>query len=71
MSFNRQARSRWIREEAQKRILLLDGSWGVLIQGYRLGEDDFRGSRFGNHDHELKGNNDLLTLTRPDVIRYV
>jgi 5-methyltetrahydrofolate--homocysteine methyltransferase len=71
MSFDRQARIRWMKEEAQKRILLLDGSWGVLIQGYKLGEDDFRGARFGNHGQELKGNNDLLTLTRPDIIRDV
>ena len=71
MSFDRQSRIRWMKEEARKRILLLDGSWGVLIQGYRLGEDDFRGARFGNHGQELKGNNDLLTLTRPDIIRAV
>ena len=71
MSFDRQSRIRWMKEEAQKRILLLDGSWGVLIQGYKLGEDDFRGARFGNHGQELKGNNDLLTLTRPDIIRDV
>ncbi len=71
MSFDRQSRIRWMKEEAQKRILLLDGSWGVLIQGYKLGEDDFRGSRFGNHGQELKGNNDLLTLTRPDIIRDI
>jgi 5-methyltetrahydrofolate--homocysteine methyltransferase len=71
MSFDRAARIRWMREEAQKRILLLDGSWGALIQTYKLSEDDFRGSRFGNHTHELKGNNDLLTLTKPDVIREV
>ncbi|HTP76951.1 MAG TPA: methionine synthase [Rhizomicrobium sp.] len=71
MSFDRDARIRWMKDEAQKRILLLDGSWGVLIQGHRLGEDDFRGARFGNHGQELKGNNDLLTLTRPDIIRDV
>ena len=71
MSFDRDARIRWMKDEAQKRILLLDGSWGVLIQGYKLGEDDFRGARFGNHGQELKGNNDLLTLTRPDIIRDV
>jgi 5-methyltetrahydrofolate--homocysteine methyltransferase len=71
MSFDRAARIRWMKEEAQKRVLLLDGSWGVLIQGYKLTEDDFRGSRFGNHPSELKGNNDLLTLTRPDVIRDI
>ncbi|MEI9888434.1 MAG: homocysteine S-methyltransferase family protein [Rhizomicrobium sp.] len=71
MSFDRAGRIRWMKEEAKKRILLLDGSWGVLIQGFKLTEDDFRGQRFGNHRHELKGNNDLLTLTRPDVIRDI
>ncbi len=71
MSFDRAARIRWMREEARKRILLLDGSWGVMIQGYRLGEDDFRGPRFANHTSELKGNNDLLTLTRPDIVREI
>ncbi|MBS0469765.1 MAG: methionine synthase [Proteobacteria bacterium] len=68
---NRAARLNWLHQEARKRILLLDGSWGVLIQTYKLGEDDFRGERFGNHGHELKGNNDLLTLTRPDIIREI
>ena len=71
MSFSRDARLQWMKDEAKKRILLLDGSWGVLIQGYKLGEDDFRGARFGNHGRELKGNNDLLTLTRPDIIRDI
>jgi 5-methyltetrahydrofolate--homocysteine methyltransferase len=71
MSFDRAARIRWMREEARKRILLLDGSWGVMIQGYKLGEDDFRGARFGNHATELKGDNDLLTFTKPDVIREI
>jgi 5-methyltetrahydrofolate--homocysteine methyltransferase len=71
MSFDRAARIAWIAEEAKKRILLLDGSWGVLIQGYKLGEKDFRGPRFAEHGHDLKGNNDILTLTRPDIIREV
>lgn len=71
MSFDRAARIRWMREEAKKRILLLDGSWGALIQGYKLGEDDFRGARFANHTHELKGDIDILTLTQPDIIREV
>ncbi len=71
MSFDRAARIRWMKEEARKRILLLDGSWGVMIQGYKLGEEDFRGSRFGNHTSELKGNNDLLTLTKPGIIREI
>ena len=71
MSFDRDARLAWMKAEAQKRILLLDGSWGVMIQGFKLGEEDFRGARFGNHPSELKGNNDLLTLTKPEVIREI
>ncbi|MBI3677595.1 MAG: methionine synthase [Proteobacteria bacterium] len=71
MSFDRASRIRWLKEEAKKRILLLDGSWGVMIQGYGLSEKDFRGSRFADHTHELKGNIDILTLTRPDIIREV
>jgi 5-methyltetrahydrofolate--homocysteine methyltransferase len=71
MSFDREARIRWLKEEAQKRILLLDGSWGVLIQGYGLNEADFRGDRLGNHGQDLKGNNDLLTLTKPEIIREI
>ncbi|HEY5347088.1 MAG TPA: homocysteine S-methyltransferase family protein, partial [Rhizomicrobium sp.] len=61
----------WMQAEAKKRLLLLDGSWGVMIQGYGLQEDDFRGARFGNHPSDLKGNNDLLTLTKPDIIREI
>src|ERR1700754_3613601 len=71
MSFSREARIAWMKQEAQKRLLLLDGSWGVMIQGYKLGENDFRGDRFGNHPSELKGNNDLLTLTKPQIIRDI
>jgi len=51
-----------------KRILLLDGAMGTMIQRHRLTEADFRGERFRDHRHDLKGNNDLLILTRPDVI---
>jgi 5-methyltetrahydrofolate--homocysteine methyltransferase len=71
MSFDRAARIRWLTEEAKKRVLLLDGSWGVMIQGYGLGEAEFRGARFADHDGELKGDNDLLTLTRPDIVREI
>ncbi len=71
MSFDRDGRIAWMAQEARKRLLLLDGSWGVMIQGFRLGEDDFRGQRFGNHPSELKGNNDLLTLTKPEIIRDI
>jgi 5-methyltetrahydrofolate--homocysteine methyltransferase len=67
----RQARIQWMKQEARKRLLLLDGSWGVMIQGFKLKEEDFRGQRFGNHPSELKGNNDLLTLTKPEIIQNI
>ncbi|HEY6881670.1 MAG TPA: homocysteine S-methyltransferase family protein, partial [Polyangiales bacterium] len=51
-----------------ERILVLDGAMGTMVQRYKLGEDAFRGELFKAHKHELKGNNDLLVLTRPDVI---
>jgi len=51
-----------------KRILLLDGAMGTMIQRYKLAEADFRGARFREHRRDLKGNNDLLILTRPDVV---
>jgi 5-methyltetrahydrofolate--homocysteine methyltransferase len=71
MSFDRSARIAWMKEQARARILLLDGSWGVMIQGYKLSESDFRGERFGNHPSDLKGNNDLLTLTKPEIIKDI
>jgi len=55
----------------QQRIVVLDGAMGTMIQRYRLGEADFRGERFRDHPRDLKGNNDLLPLTRPDVIREI
>jgi 5-methyltetrahydrofolate--homocysteine methyltransferase len=54
-----------------ERILLLDGAMGTMIQAESLEEADFRGDRFGDHDDDLKGNNDLLVLTRPDLIRRI
>ena len=59
--------TRLIQKLARERILILDGAMGTAIQGYRLGEADFRGTRFERHPKELKGNNDLVVLTRPDV----
>ena len=53
------------------RILLLDGAMGTMIQGEKLEEEDFRGERFADHEDDLKGNNDLLTLTRPDLIKKI
>ena len=51
-----------------RRILVLDGAMGTMIQQYNLTEADYRGARFAEHDRDLKGNNDLLLLTRPQVI---
>src|SRR6059058_6197771 len=51
-----------------QRIMILDGAMGTMIQTYALGEDDFRGERFRDHPKSLKGCNDLLVLTRPDLI---
>ncbi len=54
-----------------RRILILDGAMGTMIQSYRLQEADYRGERFGDWPCDLKGNNDLLTLTRPAIIREI
>jgi 5-methyltetrahydrofolate--homocysteine methyltransferase len=60
-----------IRDLLKERILVLDGAMGTMIQRYKLEEDDFRGERFKNHAHPLKGNNDLLAITRPDVLKAI
>ena len=57
-----------LKAAARERVLILDGSWGVMIQREGLTEADFRGERFKDHPDPLKGNNDLLCLTRPDII---
>ncbi|MGI6245230.1 MAG: methionine synthase [Pseudochelatococcus sp.] len=58
-------------EAARERILILDGAMGTMVQGLRLTEADFRGERFRDHGQDLKGNNDLLVLTKPDAIRDI
>jgi len=60
-----------IREELEKRILIIDGAMGTMIQRYTLTEEDFRGQRFKDHPCDVKGNNDLLNLTRPDIIKAI
>ena len=57
-----------IQEQITKKILVLDGAMGTMIQGYGLSEDDFRGQRFVSLRGQLNGNNDVLSITRPDVI---
>src|SRR4029079_18039428 len=54
-----------------QRILILDGAMGTMIQRHKLTEADFRGDRFKSHAKDLQGNNDLLILTRPDVISEI
>lgn len=54
-----------------ERILVLDGAMGTMIQRYKLEEEDYRGTRFENWEFPLKGNNDLLSLTRPDIIKTI
>lgn len=60
-----------IKDIIQKRILILDGAMGTMIQRYQLEENDFRNEQLKNHPQSLKGNNDLLSVTRPDVIKAI
>ena len=57
--------------ELRQRILVMDGAMGSLIQGFKLGEADFRGEQFKDHPRDLAGCNDLLSITRPDVIESI
>ena len=58
-------------EILKQRIVVLDGAMGTMIQRYNLSEEDFRGAEFAEHSCRLEGNNDLLVLTRPDVISAI
>ena len=60
-----------IREALQEHILVIDGAMGTMIQRYRLSEADYRGARFADWPSDLKGNNDLLCITRPDIIEAI
>jgi len=60
-----------IEDILKERILVIDGAMGTMIQRHTLTEEDFRGERFKNHTHPLKGNNDILSLTRPDIIKDI
>ncbi len=62
---------RRLRELLSRRILILDGAMGTMIQRRKLSEADFRGERFADHPVDVRGNNELLVLTRPDVIRDI
>ncbi len=67
---SKDARSR-LEHLLAERIVVLDGAWGVLLQGWGLSEADFRGQRFARHDRDVKGDPDLLNLTRPDIVRSI
>ncbi|MEO0470348.1 MAG: methionine synthase, partial [Bacteroidota bacterium] len=60
-----------LQDIARTRILVMDGAMGTMIQRHKLQEEDFRGQRFKDHPGQLKGNNDLLSLTQPDIIRDI
>lgn len=60
-----------IHEAIKERILILDGAMGTMLQRYKFEEDDFRGERFKDFSHPLKGNNDLLSLTQPEAVKEV
>ncbi len=65
---DRSARLNALQQALKERILILDGGMGTMIQSYKLEEEDYRGKRFADWPSDIKGNNDLLVLTRPDVI---
>ena len=65
---DRSARLQALHQALKERILILDGGMGTMIQSYKLEENDYRGKRFADWPSDVKGNNDLLVLTRPDVI---
>src|SRR5262245_31946942 len=63
--------SRRLKSLFSQRIVVIDGAMGTMIQAHRLGEEDFRGEEFRGHPKDLKGDNDLLSLTRPDVVEAI
>ena len=65
------ARTALLQQALQQRILILDGAMGTMVQTYGLEEADYRGERFKNVHHDVKGNNDLLVLSKPEVIREI
>src|SRR4029077_10312211 len=60
-----------IRKELEKRILIIDGAMGTMIQRYKLTEADYRGERFKDWHLDVKGNNDLLSITQPQIITEI
>ena len=71
VSEERAARASKFRDALKQRIMILDCAMGTMIQSYNLEEEDYRGERFADHPGELKGNNDLLSITQPKIIRDI
>jgi len=67
----RSSRLQALQQALKERILILDGGMGTMIQSYKLEEEDYRGARFADWPQDVKGNNDLLLLSRPDVIQAI
>ncbi|NVK17296.1 MAG: homocysteine S-methyltransferase family protein [Methylocystaceae bacterium] len=67
----REDRLAYLEAESKKRIIILDGAMGTMIQRYNLTEEDYRGERFADWPQDVKGNNDLLSLTKPEVIKEI
>ena len=67
----RKERIEALKREVKERILILDGAMGTMIQRYKLDEEGYRGTRFKDHKRDLKGNNDLLVLTKPEIISEI
>ncbi len=71
MNTDRDRRIATLQQALQERILILDGAMGTMIQTYKLQEADYRGTRFADYHRDIKGNNDLLALTKPEVIAAI
>ena len=71
MSWTRETRLAALKAQIEARILLLDGAMGTMIQRHQLDEAAYRGARFDNYHADVQGNNDLLSLTQPDIIRDI
>ncbi|MBB6461134.1 methionine synthase [Flammeovirga kamogawensis] len=63
--------SEQLKQIAKERVLILDGAMGTMIQRHKLGEEDYRGDRFKDHPCDVKGNNDMLSITQPEIIRDI
>ena len=67
----REERIAHLHKEVKERVLILDGAMGTMIQRFKLKEEDFRGERFKDHGKDVKGNNELISLAQPDILRDI